>query len=461
MKILIIVCRIILGLILILSSTVKGVDPMGTALKLDEWFKALNLGFLGFTSNPLALVLIVSEYVTGCAILLGVKMKFFSRFALYLMGFFTLVTIYAYIFNPVSDCGCFGNAIPMSNIQSLIKNIILLVCSFQIFLFYRYAKSNTYRNLNVRWQKIRALGGRRTELSIVILFSCAILAVSLWSFVSIPVVEWGPYKVGTDLVFANTPEDEQESELVEDAGATGDVMYLYSKDGETKAFSLDNIPDSTWTFLDIVPERQGSFLDSFLESILKIETKPAPLLPMRNQGGFYVSSAILSSVTDIVFISIPKIDDISDSEADRLVELANGIYDRTPYTCFILCAASSEQIREKFKNRLFGRILVSDYKTLLSLNRNNAGVSLVHSGLIIAKLPSVLKAAPAGLSMSRLMRILSYDPDDVEIRSLSRASAFVQIFFVGTLIVIYLLRIFLRRKKIMIAQETEITEKQA
>ncbi len=455
MKILVIVFRIIIGLVLILSSTLKGVDPMGTVIKTGEWLKALHLGFLDFSSHFLAIALIAAEYVTGCAILLGVKMKFFSKFSLYLMGFFTLITLYASIFNPVSDCGCFGDAIPMSNVQSLIKNIVLLVGAFHIFLFYRYSKSDQYRELNVKWQKIRALGGKRTELSIVILYLLVILLVSLHSLVSTPPAEWGPYKAGTDLLFANNAENESVAYETQQADSIPSQMYLYTKDGLTQAFSLDNLPDTTWTFVDVAPDRAGGFTKDLIESIVRFETKAPPVLPIRNLGGFYVSSAILSSTTDIVFISIPEINAISEHDAVRLVKLANEIYNRTPYTCYILCAASADQIREKFKNRLFGKVLIGDYKSLLSLNRSNAGVSILHSGVIIAKLGSVLKPAPLGLSHGKLMHILSEDPDDVEIQSLSRSSAFIQVFFVGTLLTIYLLRVFLRRKRIVVSEEKD------
>lgn len=455
MKILVIVFRILIGLILILSSTVKGVDPMGTVIKTGEWLKALHLGFLGFASYFIAIALIAAEYVTACAILLGVKMRFFSKLAIYLMGFFTLVTLYAAIFDPVSDCGCFGDAIPMSNVQSLLKNIVLLIGAFHIFLFYRYSKSDQYRELNVRWQKIRALGGKRTELSIVILYLLIILTVSLRSLSSTPPAEWGPYKAGTDLLFANNAESEGNTYETEQTDSVQSQMYLYTKDGLTQAFSLDNLPDTTWTFVDIAPDQTGGFAKDLIESIVRFETKAPPVLPIRNLGGFYVSSAILSSTTDIVFISIPQINSISERDAVRLVKLANEIYDRTPYTCYILCAASADQIRDKFKNRLFGKVLIGDYKSLLSLNRSNAGVSILHSGVIIAKYGSALRPAPFGLSHRRLMHVLAQDPDDVEIRSLSRSAAFIQLFFVGTLLTIYLLRVFLRRKKIVILENNK------
>ena len=101
-------------------------------------------------------------------------------------------------------------------------------------------------------------------------------------------------------------------------------------------------------------------------------------------------------------------------------------------------------------------MLIGDYKSLLSLNRSNAGVSILHSGVIIAKYGSALRPAPFGFSHRRLMHVLAQDPDDVEIRSLSRSAAFIQLFFVGTLLTIYLLRVFLRRKKIIIAEGAEV-----
>ena len=111
MKVLTQIGRILTGLLFVFSGFVKGIDPMGTAFKLEDYFKAFSIGFLDDLALPLALILCLVEFMTGMMLLTGSFTRLASWMAALFMALFTPLTLVLAIFNPVSDCGCFGDAI--------------------------------------------------------------------------------------------------------------------------------------------------------------------------------------------------------------------------------------------------------------------------------------------------------------------------------------------------------------
>ena len=117
------IARIITGLLFAFSGFVKGIDPMGTAFKLGDYFSAFNIGFLDDMALPFSVLLCLLEFVTGMMLLSGALVKPASWMAALFMAVFTPVTLVLAIWNPVSDCGCFGDAIILTNWQTFIKNL--------------------------------------------------------------------------------------------------------------------------------------------------------------------------------------------------------------------------------------------------------------------------------------------------------------------------------------------------
>ena len=133
MKILRIFSRIIIGLVFIFSGVVKAIDPLGSAYKFHDYFQAFNIGFLNNLSLPLAIFLCTAEFIAGFSVLTGFRQKTGILGALILMIIFTPLTFILALTNPVSDCGCFGDAIHLTNWQTFGKNIVLF--SLLIVLF--------------------------------------------------------------------------------------------------------------------------------------------------------------------------------------------------------------------------------------------------------------------------------------------------------------------------------------
>ena len=127
-------CRLLVGAVFVFSGTVKAVDPMGGAIKIDDYLTAFGLESLQPFSVLLSFNLSAVEFTLGICLLLGVYRRYTTFLTLALMCFMTPLTLYLALFNPVSDCGCFGDAIVISNWQTFYKNIVLLSASIYLFI---------------------------------------------------------------------------------------------------------------------------------------------------------------------------------------------------------------------------------------------------------------------------------------------------------------------------------------
>ena len=179
------ICRIVLAVVFILSGFVKAVDPLGTQYKIQDYLEAIHIGGL-----PDILTLAASvgqsalEFCLGIFLLFAIQRRLTSNLILLIMLVMTPLTLWLALANPISDCGCFGDALVLTNWQTLWKNVVLLGCAIvvahwprQMFRF--VSESNQWIVINY-----------------TILFT---LAISVWSLYDLPQFDFRPYKVGTDL----------------------------------------------------------------------------------------------------------------------------------------------------------------------------------------------------------------------------------------------------------------------
>src|SRR5690554_5161297 len=128
--------RIIVGLLFIFSGLIKLNDPVGFSFKLQDYFapEVLDLGFLMPYTLLLAIVLVIFEVLLGMMLLLGSSKRFTLWSLLLMIVFFTFLTFYSAYYNKVTDCGCFGDAIPLTPWESFYKDIVLLILILIIFI---------------------------------------------------------------------------------------------------------------------------------------------------------------------------------------------------------------------------------------------------------------------------------------------------------------------------------------
>ena len=224
------VCRFLLAAAFIFSGFAKSVDPLGSQYKIQDYLSAFGMASWFPSLFPLlgGISLSAIEFSVGIFLFFGVRRSVASTLALILMIFMTPLTLYLALFNPVSDCGCFGDAWVLTNWETFGKNVILLIAAVIVF---------KERKLLIRFvsQKMEWL------VSLYTLFF--VFTLSFYCLDRLPVLDFRPYKIGKNIPEGMTIPEGAKSSVYES-------IFTLEKDGRKKEFTLENYPDSTWKFID-------------------------------------------------------------------------------------------------------------------------------------------------------------------------------------------------------------------
>jgi hypothetical protein len=345
-----IVSRIIIGLVFIFSGTVKAIDPLGFAYKFHDYFQAFNMGFLNSLSLILAIFFCTAEFIAGFAILTGIRLREGLLGVLILLAIFTPLTFILALTNPVSDCGCFGDAIHLTNWQTFGKNIILL------FLFIA---------LYTGRKQIKTLFSKTKEWLAISITALIFILFSLANLRYLPIIDFLPYKTGVKIadkmvVPAGTPVDKYKT------------TFVYEKNGIKKVFDLSNYPanDSGWKFIE-----QKSVL------IKKGYKPPIHDFMILSPTGEDLTQQILSYGGYTVLMISKKLNEAGKRQMSEGFNLgkycmANGI------SYYVLTSSGKDDIKN-FENGLI--FCSTDETTLKTMVRANPGYILLKDGIIIGK----------------------------------------------------------------------------
>lgn len=350
MKIINIIGRILIGVVFIFSGVVKAIDPLGSAYKFHDYFQAFNLGFLNWLSLPLAILLCSAEFIAGFSVLTGLRLKTGSWVVMILMVIFTPLTFILALTNPVSDCGCFGDAIHLTNWETFWKNVVLIVFAIFIFTGRNQAKS------------------RFSVLSEWIMITCTIILViffSLFNLRYLPLIDFLPYKTGIKIA----------DQMVIPEGVAGDVYqttFIYEKNGTRKEFDLSNYPanDSSWIFVD-----QKSVL------LKKGYEPPVHDFIITSMNGEDLTQKILSDPGYSVLMISKKLEEAENNRLADGFELGN--YCSAKGIAFYILTSTGTDAVKGINNGL--RFCTADETTLKTMVRANPGYILLKDGIIIGK----------------------------------------------------------------------------
>ena len=236
-KVVVNIARIILAVVLIFSGFVKAVDPLGTQYKLIDYLTAMHLQALtpDFLTLGASVILSAVEFGLGICLLFAIRRRTTTILTLLMMAVMTPLTLWLAIANPVSDCGCFGDALVLTNWQTFGKNIVLLLLAYTVWKWpFDMARLISVSN---QW--------------IVVNYSALfILAVSGWSLYDLPYFDFRPYHIGTDLRKGwNEMMEGNESPYAE-------FFLQRAEDGEDITDSLLN--SKGYTFLLIAPHLENA-----------------------------------------------------------------------------------------------------------------------------------------------------------------------------------------------------------
>jgi len=342
--------RILVGLVFIFSGTVKAIDPLGTVYKLQDYFTAFNLDFLKHFSLLLTIILCTLEFIAGISVLLNIRQKSGIWMTMILMIVFTPLTLILALTNPVTDCGCFGDAIKLTNWQTFLKNIILLIPV--IFLFLTRNDIRPHSGITREWTMLSIA----TFIFVVFIF---------YNLRYLPVIDFLPYKTGTYIpdqmvVPEGKPVDKYET------------TFLYQKNGQQKEFTLENYPadDTTWKFVE-----QKSVL------ISKGYEPPVHDFSFYSLDGTDRTERILESENYLLLMISKK---LSKSDPEKLEEgFETGQFFVMNQEEFLILTASGKEEAEKFSRGL--TICLGDEVTLKTMVRSDPGYLLLRKGTIIGK----------------------------------------------------------------------------
>ena len=352
------IARTLLALTFLFSGFVKAVDPLGTVYKIQDY---LHEGFGGVfqwaipAAGVAAVCLIALEWLLGIAMLLNVRTQWTSWITLLFYCIMTPLTLYIAIANPVSDCGCFGDALVITNWQTFWKNIILLLLSICLVICRK---------------AIPELFSWWMEIIIALAALGSVAGIMGYSYTHLPQIDFRPYKVGNHIPTLMEIPDDAEVDQYE-------ITLIYAKDGKEQTFTLENYPkgDPEWTFVD-----QKSVL------IKKGYVPPIHDFEIETLEGDYITQDILESEEPVALVVMYDLTKTDTTQLEKLMHM-NHEYPRV----YFLTASGEEEIfafAEELgwdEETTYSTFCFTDPITLKTIVRANPGVIVVQNGTIIDK----------------------------------------------------------------------------
>ena len=355
--------RLVLSLTFLFSGAVKLIDPRGTQYKIEDYVAAFGLA----SSMPewlplvLACVLAIVEFLMGVYLLFGIRRRFTLSTAICFMLVMTPLTLWLALNNPVSDCGCFGDAVKLSNWQTFWKNVVLLVLS--VIALYKFRLMPHFVGKKYEW--IVAL--------LAFVFAVLFASYNLWR---LPIIDFRPYHVGADIRQAWLDDQQSFGEY--------QTTFILEKDGVRKEFALEDYPDSTWTFIDT----------KTVETEPTKRTGVGDLLIQDAQTGEDVTLQILEEKGWTFLLIAPYLEKADDGRMGELLALHDFCKENSlPFYCL---TSSGEKAIANWIEMTGAEypFCHADAVVLKTMIRSNPGLMLLHDGKVVGKWPSTALPTP-------------------------------------------------------------------
>lgn len=348
------VARTVVGLTFILSGFVKAIDPLGTQYKIQDYLAAIppSLSLPDMLTLLMSVSLSMVEFTLGAFMLTAISRRVTARLTLLFMVVMTAVTVWIYIADPVKDCGCFGDALTLTNLETLLKNIVLLALAAL-----------------VAWRPthIGRLMSRSNQMLLGQMLMVTPVALSFWCLYDLPLIDFRPYHIGADIKAGmETPEGAEQPVF--------DTTFIMEKDGERREFTLDNYPDSTWTFVDskTVTVKEGYVPPIHDFSITAADGEDITDMVLGREGYTFL----------LISPDLDKADDQNFGDIDQIYEFCQD--NSIPFYCL---TASTEKSQQHWQNITGAEypFCMTDATTLKTMIRSNPGLMLLEKGVVRGK----------------------------------------------------------------------------
>lgn len=348
-------CRFVLAGVFIFSGFVKAVDPWGTCYKIQDYLIAF--GMAG--ACPTWLVFMASvclacvEFCLGAYLFFGIRRRITPRLVLLIMSFMTPLTLWLAITNPITDCGCFGDAVVMSNWGTFGKNVLLLIAAVSV----------------CKWRKcIFPLVTIRFDWLIALYSWVYIILTVIYCYWNLPLFDFRPYYIGADIRQGMEIPEGKEPPVYE-------TRFILQKDGKEQEFTVDQYPDSTWTFVDSYP-------------VLVKEGYEPPIHDFfitRQNDGEDITDQVLDDEGYTFLLVAHQLNEADDSNIDLINELYEYTWEHG-YRFYCLTSSSDEDI-ERWQERTGAEypFATMDDITLKTMIRSNPGLMLLKQGKVVNK----------------------------------------------------------------------------
>jgi len=352
------IARILLGITFIFSGFVKGIDPLGSTYKFTDYFNAFHMPWMIGLAFSLGILLAAAEFAMGVALVFNYRLRIFSWFTLAFMIFFTGLTFVLALTNPVTDCGCFGDALVITNWQTFYKNIVLLALAIFVFV-----------------QRKNFEPAKQTLLPTILAGTTMVIYFGLvfYSYNHLPIFDFSPYKVGV-----NIPKAMEIPEGAPKAKYENHMIYKNLKTGDEKDFTEANYPwkdTLNWKFVKMK--------DAVL--IQKGYTPPIHDFRIETPNGEDIKDFFLYDEKHTFIAVAYRLQEANKEGIKKLVKLAAEA--KSKGLNFIMLTATSPDSFDAFKkeNGVSFDIFNTDEITLKTTIRSNPGLLILKKGTILKK----------------------------------------------------------------------------
>jgi uncharacterized membrane protein YphA (DoxX/SURF4 family) len=352
------ICRILLGLTFIFSGFVKGIDPWGSAYKFTDYFNAFHMPWISTLAFALGVLLAAAEFFLGVAFVFNFFTRIISWFMMGFMLFFTGLTLVIALTNPVSDCGCFGDALKITNWQTFYKNIVLLTFAIVVF---------------VQRKKFKSKNGPLLSVALTVSTMVVYFYLVAYSYNHLPIIDFSAYKVGV-----NIPDAMKIPENAPKAIYKNEFVYKNLKTGKEKVFGETEIPwqdTLNWKFVKakdpiVIQEGYTPPIHDF-----RIETKE----------GEDIKDFFLYDENYTFIVTSSNLQKANKEGMKKAVALASDA--KAKGHKFIALTASSSDNIEALKNELGADFdfFNTDEVVLKTIVRSNPGLFIIKKGTIVKK----------------------------------------------------------------------------
>jgi len=350
MKLLTQIIRYLVGLTFIFSGFVKLVDPIGTKIKMLEYFseEVLNLTFLNSYALEISIFLILVEFVLGIWLLLDYKTNFTLKALLILIVIFLFLTWHSAYYNKVTDCGCFGDAVKLSPWETFYKNVILLI----LILFLNWQKNNIQPLLSKR-------------LTTALAHSSVLLGflLMIYSIRHLPFIDFRPYAIGKNITAGmQIPPDAPKAQFK-------DIWY-YKVNGKVQEFTSEEAP---WDLPG------AEFVDRKTITLSEGYTPPIHDFSIENDTDGDITQQVLSA-PEIYLIISAEPNKINKKAQKKVNEYALHLT-KNGHQVIGLFAVLDADLNSRFNFPIY----LTDATTLKTMIRSNPGVIKLEKGTVIMK----------------------------------------------------------------------------